>query len=153
MYQSSKLGMSVRFRLPALWGCLDLGTWCEWLANSLQNCFYIGSNPIVPSHCGNSSTGRAWPCQGRGCGFESRFPLQILYKMVKRRITIEWDDDLSQTPLQAPQFGEYGRHIPALTVPTRAEHPCIRCQNNPVNNPNASGICDCVLPSMWQTIY
>lgn len=74
--------------------------------------------------------------------------------MAKRKITVEWVDSLSQTPLQAPQFGEYGRHIPALTVPTRAGHPCIRCQNNPANNPNASGICNCVLPSMWQqTIY
>jgi hypothetical protein len=26
--------------------------------------------------CGNSSIGRALPCQGKGCGFESRFPLQ-----------------------------------------------------------------------------
>ncbi len=28
--------------------------------------------------CGNSSVGRARPCQGRGREFESRFPLQIL---------------------------------------------------------------------------
>ncbi len=28
--------------------------------------------------CGNSSIGRALPCQGKGRGFESRFPLQIL---------------------------------------------------------------------------
>lgn len=26
--------------------------------------------------CGNSSAGRALPCQGKGRGFESRFPLQ-----------------------------------------------------------------------------
>ena len=73
--------------------------------------------------------------------------------MAKRRITIEWDDDLSQTPVQAPQFGEYGRYIPALTAPTRAEHPCTHCRNNPANNPLASGICSCALPSMWQTMY
>lgn len=30
--------------------------------------------------CGNSSVGRARPCQGRGREFESRFPLQILKK-------------------------------------------------------------------------
>ncbi len=29
-------------------------------------------------HCGNSSVGRAQPCQGWGREFESRFPLQIL---------------------------------------------------------------------------
>lgn len=73
--------------------------------------------------------------------------------MAKRRITIEWDDDLSQTPLQAPQFGEYGRFVPALTAPTRAEHPCTHCRNNPANNPNASGICSCALPDLWQTMY
>ena len=28
--------------------------------------------------CGNSSVDRALPCQGRGHGFEPRFPLQIL---------------------------------------------------------------------------
>ncbi len=27
--------------------------------------------------CGNSSVGRARPCQGRGREFKSRFPLQI----------------------------------------------------------------------------
>ena len=31
-------------------------------------------------YCGNSSVGRARPCQGRGRGFESRFPLDILNK-------------------------------------------------------------------------
>ena len=30
--------------------------------------------------CGNSSVGRARPCQGRGRGFESRFPLNS-YKL------------------------------------------------------------------------
>lgn len=73
--------------------------------------------------------------------------------MAKRRITIEWDDDFFQTPEQAPQFGEYGRFVPALTAPTRAEHPCTHCRNNPANNPLASGFCSCALPDMWQTTY
>ncbi len=30
--------------------------------------------------CGNSSVGRARPCQGRGREFESRFPLKDLWK-------------------------------------------------------------------------
>jgi hypothetical protein len=34
--------------------------------------------------CGNSSVGRARPCQGRGREFESRFPLQILKPSVKK---------------------------------------------------------------------
>lgn len=33
---------------------------------------------IVATPSGNSSVGRARPCQGRGREFESRFPLQIL---------------------------------------------------------------------------
>ncbi len=31
----------------------------------------------TPLFCGNSSVGRAQPCQGWGREFESRFPLQI----------------------------------------------------------------------------
>ena len=40
-----------------------------------------GSNPSLPTNtneCGNSSVGRARPCQGRGREFESRFPLKDL---------------------------------------------------------------------------
>ena len=32
----------------------------------------------LPLCCGNSSVGRARPCQGRGREFESRFPLQFM---------------------------------------------------------------------------
>ena len=35
---------------------------------------------ILPSVCGNSSAGRAIPCQGIGREFEPRFPLQIFIK-------------------------------------------------------------------------
>ena len=35
---------------------------------------------ILPSDCGNSSAGRAIPCQGIGREFEPRFPLQIFNK-------------------------------------------------------------------------
>ena len=31
---------------------------------------------FAPPICGNSSVGRARPCQGRGRGSESRFPLK-----------------------------------------------------------------------------
>ncbi len=30
---------------------------------------------------------------------------------------------------------------------------CKNCPNNPLNNPHASGICYCVLPSMEQVRY
>ena len=33
------------------------------------------SHPVKQEHCGNSSVGRAQPCQGWGREFESRFPL------------------------------------------------------------------------------
>ena len=32
---------------------------------------------MTEPECGNSSVGRARPCQGRGREFESRFPLQF----------------------------------------------------------------------------
>lgn len=31
--------------------------------------------------------------------------------------------------------------------------PCANCNNNPINNPNASGFCNCVLPYMTGTRY
>lgn len=31
--------------------------------------------------------------------------------------------------------------------------PCVNCPNNPAVNPNASGICSCALPSMYNPIY
>ena len=44
----------------------------------LEKCFY------KKKCCGNSSVGRARPCQGRGRGFESRFPLNILNREFDR---------------------------------------------------------------------
>jgi hypothetical protein len=37
---------------------------------------------IRSTKCGNSSVGRARPCQGRGREFESRFPLQIQHHLL-----------------------------------------------------------------------
>lgn len=31
--------------------------------------------------------------------------------------------------------------------------PCRNCSNNPRNNPLASGVCHCALPSMYQITY
>ena len=31
--------------------------------------------------------------------------------------------------------------------------PCMNCNINPRNNPHASGICHCALPSMYDVIY
>jgi hypothetical protein len=38
----------------------------------------MASLRILGSVCGNSSVGRARPCQGRGREFESRFPLHFI---------------------------------------------------------------------------
>ena len=42
------------------------------------------SSHFINCRCGNSSVGRAQPCQGRGRGFESRFPLHILNSQTGR---------------------------------------------------------------------
>lgn len=62
--------------------------------------------------------------------------------MKKRIIIIEEETDeglngLTQTDLSGRQTYD----------------PCAKCQNNPANNPNASGICNCVLPYMAGTKY
>lgn len=57
--------------------------------------------------------------------------------MAIKRITIEFDEDW-QTPLET-QSKNYD--------------PCEFCQNNPKNNPNASGICSCALPDLCRKIY
>lgn len=31
--------------------------------------------------------------------------------------------------------------------------PCLNCPNNPANNPFATGICNCALPSMYNIRY
>ena len=41
-------------------------------------CFCENSRTFAFAFCGNSSVGRARPCQGRGREFESRLPLTLL---------------------------------------------------------------------------
>src|SRR5690554_6692627 len=41
---------------------------------------------VLYTACGNSSVGRAQPCQGWGREFESRFPLQILKEAIARSL-------------------------------------------------------------------
>src|SRR5690606_14669074 len=55
--------------------------------------------------CGNSSVGRAQPCQGWGREFESRFPLQILKEAIARSLfsfllpqKISTDSEIPQVP-------------------------------------------------------
>ncbi len=42
----------------------------------------------MPHKCGNSSVGRAQPCQGWGREFESRFPLQNREALVKAKASL-----------------------------------------------------------------
>ena len=49
--------------------------------------------------CGNSSVGRARPCQGRGREFESRFPLQIFQTPQKTKTYLVFKYD----PLMGPR--------------------------------------------------
>ena len=39
--------------------------------------FVLLHSLLAKKECGNSSVGRARPCQGRGREFESRFPLKV----------------------------------------------------------------------------
>ncbi len=44
--------------------------------------------------------------------------------------------------------------IPVITpmyvpIQTYQPDPCATCPNNPVNNPYASGVCNCVIPYMY----
>ena len=41
-------------------------------------CVFVGSNPALPTLCGNSSVDRALAFQAGGRGFESRFPLSCV---------------------------------------------------------------------------
>ena len=64
---------------------------------------------------------------------------------MKKKIIItieEEDNDNSQlTPWTWDTWG------------SRFIDPCANCPNNPMNNPNASGVCNCVLPYMAGTRY
>ncbi len=56
-----------------------------------------------------------------------------------RKIIIIEDD--GQTGIDVDQYqGLFDKH---------EYDPCAGCSNNPKNNPNASGFCNCVLPYMY----
>ena len=44
---------------------------------------------FIQNDCGNSSVGRAQPCQGWGRGSESRFPLNILNNPMTERFNAQ----------------------------------------------------------------
>ena len=48
---------------------------------------------------------------------------------------------------------DYGFPYPETKSLKSYSNPCEHCPNNPMNNPNASGFCNCVLPYMHQCTY
>lgn len=67
--------------------------------------------------------------------------------MARRIIIIEEDDnDFGIVDELSRQLGGYGGW-------NNTYDPCATCNNNPMNNPNASGFCNCVLPYMAGTRY
>ena len=61
--------------------------------------------------CGNSSVGRARPCQGRGREFESRFPLQIFQTPQKTKTYLVFKCDPLMGP--RPSVGQIPISFPA----------------------------------------
>lgn len=46
-----------------------------------------------------------------------------------------------------------GNHYPQSYTYSSYSDPCEHCNNNPKNNPLASGVCSCVLPYLNNPIY
>ena len=55
----------------------------------------------------------------------------------KKIIIIEEEDDLPYIPQNTGQYND----------------PCRFCPNNPLNNPHASGFCNCALPALCNPLY
>ena len=56
--------------------CHHTAPWRSWLTRLTVSQATAGSSPVGVATCGSSATGSAAPCQGEGCGFNSRLPLQ-----------------------------------------------------------------------------
>ena len=63
---------------------------------------------------------------------------------MKRKIIIIEEDDGQPGIGVSPYEG-------LLSTDFYDVHPCTYCNNNPKNNPAASGICCCALPDMWNS--
>ena len=67
-----------------LWNATKYGDLAQLVEHLPYKQRVIGSSPIVPTICGNSSVGRALPCQGKCREFESRFPLHFIYGAIAK---------------------------------------------------------------------
>ena len=89
--------------------------------------------------CGNSSVGRARPCQGRGREFESRFPLQSLFKfsIFPPKLT----NSVSPYNRSHIQLVEHDPRLPRLGSRVRVSFPApisLRSFHNPFELPFTS---------------
>ena len=60
---------------------------------------------MTTKYCGNSSVGRARPCQGRGREFESRFPLNDNDSLHGCRFSLK-EETRTSAPERSPVIGE-----------------------------------------------
>ncbi len=97
---------------------------------------------------GNSSVGRARPCQGRGREFESRFPLQVLKGALTKRLCsglqirlVRFD---SGTRLHLFLFHLPFCFISLLLLPKRSTlmsaNPCLGLPRHDSNKPSRDGL-------------
>lgn len=51
-----------------------------------------------------------------------------------------------------PNSTDFGGNYNIYNTGNR-NNPCDNCPNNPKNNPYSSGVCHCILPSLYNPIY
>ena len=75
--------------------------------------------------------------------------------MSKLTITIETDNVPGLMNEIVPNFNppKYPGNIPNMWDIRQQPNPCENCPNNPLNNPFATGFCNCILGSLNNIIY
>ncbi len=95
----------------------------------------------MTSCCGNSSVGRARPCQGRGREFESRFPLQSLFEPFEFNLSPKYTNPVSQYHHCRVLLVEHDPRLPRLGSRVRVSFPApisLRRPHNPFELPITS---------------
>ena len=70
-----------------------------------------------------------------------------------RRTIIINDDGTRNTMNDQVQQFPYSPSPYSSSPYAQQTDPCLHCSNNPANNPYASGVCYCALPSMYNVQY
>ena len=95
----------------------------------------------MTSCCGNSSVGRARPCQGRGREFESRFPLQSLFEPFEFNLSPKYTNPVSQYHHCRVLLVEHDPRLPRLGSRVRVSFPApisLRSSHHPFELPITS---------------